>query len=121
MRGGRVGPAITLSVFDVSFLSNRAQRREFPMRTSINFAVTNGNVIGLGQDRVVSSNDTCAHAAQHLPTWHARKRGRGTWCFMKRYAAAMAGAALEARHLCLVITGPQGQRARRTSPALVTA
>jgi hypothetical protein len=94
------------------------------MRTNINAVVTNGNVFGFGQDRVVVSLDdaTCMHAAQHLKSWHASKSGRGSWRQMKRRAAAaMAGAAAAARHLCLEITaGPRGLLARHTSPALVT-
>ncbi len=93
------------------------------MRTYISVAVTNRNVFGFGQSRVVvSSNDTCAHAAQHLASWHASKRACGLWRSMKRRGTAvMAGAALEARYMCLAITGPQGLLVRRTSPALVTA
>lgn len=94
------------------------------MRTYFNAVVTNGNVFGLGQDRVVSSqvDATCAHAAQHLESWHASKRARSLWRHLKRRATAvMAGAAPEVRQMCLAITGPQGRLARHTSPALVTA
>jgi hypothetical protein len=103
-----------------SFSLNRAQRKETPMRTNIHSVVT-GNVFGFGQDRVVvSSNDASyAHAAQHLKSWHASKCGLGTWRETKRTAVAcMAGAALVARQLCLVITGPLGLLAK--PPALVT-
>ena len=94
------------------------------MRTNINFVVTNGTVFGFGQDRVVSltSDATCARAAQHLDPWHASKRARGLWRHLKRRGTAvMAGAALEARLIYLAITGPQGRVVRHMSPALVTA
>ncbi|HEX3725095.1 MAG TPA: hypothetical protein VHV08_02585 [Pirellulales bacterium] len=94
------------------------------MRTYINAVVTNGNVFGFGQDRVVSSlNDvTYACAAQHLQMWHASKREHGHWDALKRHVAAvMAGAAVVARRLRLAITRPQGLLVRHTSPALVRA
>jgi hypothetical protein len=94
------------------------------MRTYFNSVVTNGNVFGFGQGRVVSSqvDATCAPAAQHLESWHASKRNRSLRRLLKRRAAAvMAGAAPEVRQMCLAITGPQGWLARHTSPALVTA
>ncbi len=93
------------------------------MRTNIN-AVTNCNVFGFGQDRVVSlTNDSCAYAAQHLHSRHASKRARGPAGAVKRRAmatAVMAGAVSKAKPTCLAITGPQWQPVRLTSPELVT-
>jgi hypothetical protein len=105
------------------FLFNRAQRREPPMRTSINTAFTNCNVFGFNQDRVVLSwNDTYAHAAQHLASWHASKRAGGLSCALKRRGTAVvAGAFLVVKQMCLAIMGPARQPVRRTSPVLVTA
>lgn len=104
------------------------------MRTSINNIVANVNVFGFGQDRVVVSSlsDTCAHAAQHLETRHA-KRARGEWAKRdKRYwftAAATAAAAVTAAMAVtlaklitsLAIVGPQRLGMRQMSPALVLA
>ena len=94
------------------------------MRTNFTAVVTNGNVYGFGQDRVVSSkvDASCAHAAQHLALWHASKRARRLWRQLKRrIPAVMASAAPQSRLMCLDTTGPQGLLARHTSPALVTA
>ena len=95
------------------------------MRTNINAAVTNRNVFGFGQDRVVSLwNDSCAFAAQHLASRHASKRARELARTLKRRGsstAVMAGAVPKAKPTCLAITGPQWQPVRRTSPELVTA
>jgi hypothetical protein len=94
------------------------------MRTYTNATVTNGNVFGFGQDRVVSLRnvDTCAHAAQHLSSRSARERARGLasapW---RALAAAMATVARKAKPMGMAITGPQWQPVRRTSPALVIA
>ena len=118
-------PAAETFFVGVFFLSNRAQRREPPMRTYFNVVVTNRNDFGFGQDRVVSSlNATCAHAAQHLALWHASKRARESARAMKRRGsgtAAMAGAVLWAKQICLAITGPTRLPVRRMSPVLVTA
>ncbi|MBI3837718.1 MAG: hypothetical protein HY288_07265 [Planctomycetia bacterium] len=93
------------------------------MRTSIDAAFTNRNVFGFNQDRVVLSwNDTYAHAAQHLASWHASKRAGGLSGAMKRRGTAVvAGAVLAVKQMCLAITGPARQPVRRTSPVLVTA
>ena len=106
----------------------RVQRREPPMRTSINNIVANVNVFGFGQDRVVVSSlaDTCAHAAQHLETRHATsKRARGWAERAKRSwlaTAAMAGAARMAELITsLAIYGPQRLPVRHLSPVLVQA
>jgi hypothetical protein len=99
------------------------------MRTSINNIVANVNVFGFGQDRVVVSSlsGTCATAAQHLETRHA-KRARGQWAKRdKRYwllAAATAAAApvtLAKLISSLAIVGPQRLGMRQMSPALVLA
>ncbi len=104
------------------------------MRTSINNIVANVNVFGFGQDRVVVSSllGTCANAAQHLETRHA-KRARGSWAKRdKRYwlmpaataavtvTAAMA-ATLAKLIMSLAIVGPQRLGMRQMSPALVLA
>jgi hypothetical protein len=94
------------------------------MRTYLNTVVTNRNVFGFGQDRVVSSLDTCAHAAQHLVSRHAGLCARELARALKRrgsHAAAWASAVLMAKPMCLAITGPQWQPVRRTSPVLVMA
>jgi len=92
--------------------------QELPMRTNLN-TVTNGNVFGFVQDRVVSlSADSCRHAAQHL--WHASKRARGLSRSLKRSglgSAALAAAPM-AMPTCMAITGRQP--VRHVSPALVT-
>lgn len=98
------------------------------MRTSINNIVANVNVFGFGQDRVVVSSlsGTCATAAQHLETRHA-KRARGTWAKReKRYwlmpaATAAAVATLAKLITSLAIVGPQRLGMRQMSPALVLA
>ena len=91
------------------------------MRTNLT-AVTNCNVLGLVQDRVVSfSADSCHYAAQHLASWHVVKRARGLSRALKRSglgSAAMVAAALMAKLTCLAITGRQP--VRHASPALVT-
>jgi cysteine synthase len=93
------------------------------MRTNINIVETNRNVIGLGQDRVVSSLDvTCADAAQHLDSRHASKHAHGLARALKRRGfgtAATAGAALLAKRMRLAITGPQWQAVRLVSPSVV--
>ena len=107
----------------VLILSNRAQRREPPMRTYFNVAVTNRNVFGFGQDRVVSSVDTCARAA-HLLSRHASHRARKSARALKRRGselAAWASTALLAMPLGMTITGPQWRPVRLTSPVLVVA
>lgn len=94
------------------------------MRTNMNSVVTNRNVFGYGQDRVVvSSKDaSCAHAAEHLASWHASKRARhGFRARMCRGTAGTAAVALKAKQLRLAITGPDRLPVRHTSPALVTA
>jgi hypothetical protein len=95
------------------------------MRTNFNATVTNRNVFGLNQDRVVSlSTYSCADAAQHLALWHASKRARDLGRALKRRGlgiAAMAGAVLKAKPMCLAIMGPQWQPVRRTSPVPVIA
>jgi hypothetical protein len=98
------------------------------MRTSINNIVANVNVFGFGQDRVVVSSlsGTCATAAQHLETRHA-KRARGSWAKRdKRYwlmpaATAAAAATLAKLIMSLAIVGPQRLGMRQLSPALVLA
>lgn len=96
------------------------------MRTSINNIVANVNVFGFGQDRVVVSSlsGTCAYAAQHLETRHA-KRARGWAKRDKRdwlTTAAMAAAATLAKLITsLAIVGPQRLGMRQMSPALVLA
>jgi hypothetical protein len=92
------------------------------MRTSINGTFTNRNVIGFNQDRVVLSwNDTYAHAAQHLASWHASKRARLSRALNRRGIAVVAGAVPQAKQMCLAITGPGRQSVRPTSPGLVAA
>ena len=87
------------------------------MRTNFNLVVTNSNVIGFGQDRVVSSlKATYAPAAQHLAVWHASKRARESARAMKRRGsgtAAMAGAVLWAKQICLAVMGPTRLPVRR--------
>jgi len=94
------------------------------MRTNIFTAVTNRNVFGFGQDRVVSLwIDSCASAAQHLHVRHASRRAVGIVRALKRrvyVTAAAASAAPKAMAMCLAITGPQWQPVRLTSPVLVT-
>jgi hypothetical protein len=96
------------------------------MRTSINNIVANVNVFGFGQDRVVVSSlaDTCAHAAQHLETRHA-KRARGWAQRSKRpwlITAAMAGAArMPELMLSLGMYEPQRLPVRLVSPVPVLA
>jgi hypothetical protein len=92
------------------------------MRTYLNTVVTNRTVFGFGQDRVVSSLGTCAHAA-HLVSRHACHRARKSARALKRRGsevAAWASAALVAMPLGLAITGPQWQPVRHTSLGLVT-
>ncbi len=94
------------------------------MRTNIDAIVTNCNVFGYGQDRAVATGieTTCTHAAQHLAMWHSSKSDRRSSRVLKRRdRSVLAGAVLKAMQLCLAITGPQGQPARRVSPVLVTA
>ena len=94
------------------------------MRTSLNNVITNRTVFGLGQDRVVSLTDTCAHAAQHLDSRHAAKRARSMARALKRrvaVTAGMASAVLMAKPWRLAITGPQWQPVRHLSPVPVTA
>lgn len=94
------------------------------MRTYCKTTLTNRNVFGLGQDRVVSSWNTCAHAAQHLFSRHAELCARGLARALKRRGsdtAVMADAVLKAMAMCLAITGPQWQPVRHTSPVLVMA
>ena len=80
------------------------------MRTNVNTAVTNRNVFGFGQDRVVSSwSDSYACAAQHLEPRHASKRARATATAFKRrgsVTAVMAGTVQMVKQTCLAITGP---------------
>jgi hypothetical protein len=96
------------------------------MRTYINNIVANVNVFGFGQDRVVVSSliDTCAHAAQHLETRHA-KRARGWAQRSKRSWLATAAMASAARMPGLMpslgITGRKRLPVRLTSPVLVLA
>jgi hypothetical protein len=107
----------------VLILSNRAQRREHPMRTYLNVAVTNRNVFGFGQDRVVSSVDTCARAAHRLSR-HASHRARKSALALKRRGsdlAAWASTALLVMPMGMTITGPQWRPVRHTSPVLVVA
>ncbi|MEX0676148.1 MAG: hypothetical protein WD063_03685 [Pirellulales bacterium] len=92
------------------------------MRTYVNSVVANRNVIGFGQDRVVSfRNDSCAPAAQHLESRHAAKRARGLTRALKRMgsAAAVAAPALKAKWTCLAITGPARLTVRQMSPVVV--
>jgi hypothetical protein len=95
------------------------------MRTNFNTAVTNRNVFGLNQDRVVSLwTKSCADAAQHLASWHASKRARDLGRTLTRRGlgiAALAGAVLKAKPMCLAIMGSQWQPVRRTSPVPVIA
>jgi hypothetical protein len=94
------------------------------MRTSINAIVTNRSVFGFGQDRAVATrnDESCACAAQHLSHWHAGDSDASMSRALKRRGMrVVAGAVLVARHLCLAITGPQGQPVRQTSPVLVMA
>ncbi len=95
------------------------------MRTNFNAALTNRNVFGSNQDRVVSSwTKSCADAAQHLALWHASKRARDLGRALMRRGlgiAAMAGAVLKAKPTCLAIMGPQWQPVRRMSPVPVIA
>jgi hypothetical protein len=94
--------------------------QELPMRTNLN-TVTNGNVFGFVQDRVVTlSADSCHQAAQHLASWHVSKRARGLSRSLKRSglgSAALAAAPM-AMPTCMAITGRQP--VRHVSPALVT-
>lgn len=96
------------------------------MRTSINTIVASVNVFGFGQDRVVVSSliDTCAYAAQHLETRHA-KRARGWAQRSKRSWLATAVMASAARMPGLMsslgITGRKRLPVRLTSPVLVLA
>jgi hypothetical protein len=94
------------------------------MRTNIFTAVTNRNVFGFGQGRVVSLwVGSCASAAQHLHVRHASRRARDIVRALKRrvnVTAAAASAAPKAMLMCLAITGPQWQPVRLTSPVLVT-
>lgn len=95
------------------------------MRTNIFTAVTNRNVFGFGQDRVVSLwIDSCVRARQHLHVRHASRRAVGIVRAAKRRvyvtAAAATTQAPKAMAMCLAITGPQWQPVRLTSPVLVT-
>jgi hypothetical protein len=93
------------------------------MRTNLN-VVTNCNVFGLAQDRVVSLwTDSYHRATQHLAPRHASKRDRETSQAFKRRGlglAAMVAAARMAKPKGLAITGCQRQPVRHLSPALVT-
>ena len=95
------------------------------MRTYFNTVVTNRNVFGSNQDRVVSlGTKSCASAAQHLALWHAGKCARGTGRALKRRGlgiAALAAAVLKVKPMCLALMGPQWQPVRRMSPVLVIA
>jgi hypothetical protein len=93
------------------------------MRTYFNVAVTNRNVLGFGQDRVVSSLDTCAHAA-YLLSRHASHQARKSARALKRRGselAAWASAVLLATPMGMAITGPQWRPVRHVSPVLVVA
>jgi hypothetical protein len=95
------------------------------MRTNVISTVTNRNVFGYGQDRVVTSADdsSCAHAAQHLLSRHASKRARGSWCAgLKRpraMAVVMAGAARIEQAFRLAIAEPRRLPVRPLSPVHV--
>ncbi len=94
------------------------------MRTNTNSTVvTNCNVFGFGQDRVVALwVASCAYAAQHLASRHASKHlGRLSRGVKRRGTDAVAGADLLARSMCLAIRGPQWQPVRPVSPVLVMA
>ncbi len=93
------------------------------MRTNTNAAVTNRNVFGFGQDRVVSLGaSSCASAAQHLELRHASKHlGRQDRGLKRRGTAAAGTAPTTAKTMRLAITGPQWQPVRVTSPGLVMA
>jgi hypothetical protein len=93
------------------------------MRTYFNVVITNRNVFGYGQDRVVSAlNATCAHAAQHHASRHASKRARESAQALKRLSwSDVAGAVSRVRDLCPAIMGPQWRPVRLMSPTLVTA
>ncbi len=93
------------------------------MRPFSNVEVTNRNVFGFRQDRVVvsTSSDVCAHAAQHL-SWHAAARVRSLANALLRYGWKTAdtdGIARKAKRLGLAITGAAGRPERLMSPGLV--
>jgi hypothetical protein len=94
------------------------------MRTYVNAVVTSNSVFGFGQDCVVSLvNDSCAYAAQHLESRHA-KRARAWARAPKRawlMAAATSGLSRMTELTCLVITGPRRLRERLLSPDVVLA
>jgi hypothetical protein len=88
------------------------------MRTNIT-SFTNRNVFGLGQGRAVSLlTDSCARAAQHLESRHAKHAVARVRAMKRRATATMAGAVLKAKWMYLVITGPQWQPVRQGSPDL---
>jgi hypothetical protein len=91
------------------------------MRTNTSAAVTNRNVFGFGQDRVVTSwASSCADAALHHASRHAGKHSSRLYRALKRRGTvAVADVALIARQLRLAITGPQWQPVRQMSPGLV--
>lgn len=93
------------------------------MRTNINTAVANRNVIGYRQDRAIVSlqDDSCACAAQHLESRHASKRATHLSSAFKRWSwlVGMAGTGTEATLTRLAIPGPVRPTGRVTSPVVV--
>lgn len=94
------------------------------MRTNVTTVVTINSVFGYGQDRVVSLvGESCACAAQHLDSRHA-KQDRAWASALKRMwlmAAAAFGPAPLATLTRVAITGPRRLRERLRSPELVLA
>lgn len=93
------------------FLSNRAQRREFPMRTS-NITNVRRNVFGYGQDRVVVTMGRWTdRAAQHLKAWPAAKRAArfvyALMCDALTCGGESATDRLSRSRLSLVLAGSQ--------------